>query len=565
MELVGRLSHEVGWQRETAQRLLVEGRHVEATEAVRELLRTGATPQVRLRALWTLDGLGGLDDRDLDVALADPVDQVRAAGVALSEARVGTDPRWSEQWARLVGDPSPVVRLQLAASARLLPAEDQFGLLMSLMSQAADETPLAEVALALAARSSGNRLELVSRLMERDPAVWLGADFNRGRLLLETGRSLGVGPMDEQEVVGIQALIDRARQAGQFAGVGWILAGLSERWARDGRSLKDRPQWRDPGFVEWARQRFDSEHRVNPRMADSRDGAAPLGLLAWGEPAATLPEVASLLERREPAAVQTLAASVVVALVGDAQAAQLTPMWLRAGNAARRRLWEGGRQSQVIARFLLDGVEQGVVSAAEFPIDLAASYSESQFTELREIVRLSQGPVETDRRQVVEQHRALLSRRGNSLKGARLFRTHCQVCHQIQRQGGTVGPDLSGIGGRPRDSLLVDLLDPNRQVNPNYVVQSVELKSGRVRSGIVEAETDRTLALKGADGQTELILMSEVLEVRGTGQSLMPEGFERKLPEMDLVDLLEFLREPRADLLQEAGLGDASESIHPAP
>ena len=160
MELVGRLSHEVGWQRETAQRLLVEGRHVKATEAVRELLRTGATPQVRLHALWTLDGLGGLDDRDLDMALADPVDQVRAAGVALSEARVGTDPRWSEQWARLAVDPSPVVRLQLAASARLLPAADQFGLLMSLMSQAADETPLTEVALALAARSSGNRLEI---------------------------------------------------------------------------------------------------------------------------------------------------------------------------------------------------------------------------------------------------------------------------------------------------------------------------------------------------------------------------------------------------------------------
>ena len=121
-----------------------------------------------------------------------------------------------------------------------------------------------------------------------------------------------------------------------------------------------------------------------------------------------------------------------------------------------------------------------------------------------------------------------------SRKGARLFRTHCQVCHQIQREGGTVGPDLSGIGGRPRESLLVDLLDPNRQINPNYVVQSVVLKSGKVKSGIVEAETDRTLALKGADGQTELILMSEVLEVRGTGQSLMPEGFERKLPEMDL-------------------------------
>ena len=73
------------------------------------------------------------------------------------------------------------------------------------------------------------------------------------------------------------------------------------------------------------------------------------------------------------------------------------------------------------------------------------------------------------------------------------------------------------------------------------------------------AETAQTLALKRADGGTEQIPAAGIAEVRSTGQSLMPEGFEQKLPGASLVDLLEFLRNPRRELLLEASPDELSD------
>ena len=49
--------------------------------------------------------------------------------------------------------------------------------------------------------------------------------------------------------------------------------------------------------------------------------------------------------------------------------------------------------------------------------------------------------------------------------GKRVYDQNCAICHQIDGQGGLVGPQLDGIGGRGLDRLLEDILDPNRNVD----------------------------------------------------------------------------------------------------
>ncbi len=86
---VGHLSHPNGWWRDTAQKLLVLRRDLSVVPALTKLASTDATdPRPRLHALWTLDGLGALDDKVIQSALkaADP--QVRMAGLRLSESRL---------------------------------------------------------------------------------------------------------------------------------------------------------------------------------------------------------------------------------------------------------------------------------------------------------------------------------------------------------------------------------------------------------------------------------------------------------------------------------------------
>ena len=60
-QLVEKLGDANGWVRDTAQRLLVEKRDPAAVVSLRKMAVAAATPLARVHALWTLEGVGGLD------------------------------------------------------------------------------------------------------------------------------------------------------------------------------------------------------------------------------------------------------------------------------------------------------------------------------------------------------------------------------------------------------------------------------------------------------------------------------------------------------------------------
>lgn len=84
-EWVARLSNPNGWWRETAQRVLVERRDAAAVPAIRRVAEGAGLADGRVRALWTLDGLGALTADTVRLALAAEDAVVRAHAVRLSE------------------------------------------------------------------------------------------------------------------------------------------------------------------------------------------------------------------------------------------------------------------------------------------------------------------------------------------------------------------------------------------------------------------------------------------------------------------------------------------------
>ena len=145
--------------------------------------------------------------------------------------------------------------------------------------------------------------------------------------------------------------------------------------------------------------------------------------------------------------------------------------------------------------------------------------------------------------QALARYQSALKLETDESRGAAVFVRNCQTCHQRQGQGHRVGPDLSGIAGRAAEALLTDVLDPNREVAPDYMTLTIATRRGQVVSGLLVEETATTLKLRRAEGIEETILRSEIDELRSTGRSLMPEGLEQTISLQEMADLIAFLRQ----------------------
>jgi glucose/arabinose dehydrogenase/mono/diheme cytochrome c family protein len=88
---VQHLSHPNGWWRDTAQKLLVLRRDPSVVPALEKLASLDAADsRPRLHALWTLDGLGALNDKLILRALKATDAQVRMAALRLAESRLNS-------------------------------------------------------------------------------------------------------------------------------------------------------------------------------------------------------------------------------------------------------------------------------------------------------------------------------------------------------------------------------------------------------------------------------------------------------------------------------------------
>src|SRR5206468_468126 len=98
---VAALDSPSGWQRDTAQRLLLHRGGTEAFAPLRGLAVNTKRPQTRVQAIWTLSDLGGLDETTALVSLTDSDSRVRESVIAAVEPLVRWSPQVAETMLRL--------------------------------------------------------------------------------------------------------------------------------------------------------------------------------------------------------------------------------------------------------------------------------------------------------------------------------------------------------------------------------------------------------------------------------------------------------------------------------
>jgi putative heme-binding domain-containing protein len=225
-------------------------------------------------------------------------------------------------------------------------------------------------------------------------------------------------------------------------------------------------------------------------------------------------------------------------------ASKVLEQWNDLTLATRRELLAALISSPVFADLLVKALERQVLAPSELDASTREALERLPDAALKQraMAVLSQF-VPPQRSEAIARYHAALKLQGNAGNGAAVFARSCQTCHQHQGQGHRVGPDLSGIAGRAAEALLIDILDPNREVAPDFATIAIATRRGQGLSGLLAKETATTLKLRRTEGVEETVLRSEIDELRATGRSLMPEGLEQFINLQEMADLIAFLRE----------------------
>ncbi len=145
------------------------------------------------------------------------------------------------------------------------------------------------------------------------------------------------------------------------------------------------------------------------------------------------------------------------------------------------------------------------------------------------------------RQSVVAKYRDALTLQSDPDRGREHFKKHCSTCHRVENMGHEIGPNLATIKARGEATVLTAVLDPNREVNPQYINYVVSTLDGEIVSGMIVDEGATSMTLRRGDNVTDTVLRIDIDELKNTGLSIMPEGFEDAMDKQAVADLIAYL------------------------
>jgi putative membrane-bound dehydrogenase-like protein len=537
-DLVKHLGDDNAWWRITSQRLLVERQDKSAAPALEALARSAKSPVAQVHALWTLDGLGALAPGLIEAALTDTSADVREQALQLAESQAADSPALRRLMVHAVEDVSPQVRYQAAFSVGAIPGPHAVAALAKVLTRDGADQWLQTAALSSAAKSSD---ELLAALV-RDSAF---VNTPHAPAVLARLATVIGAQADDAALARVFKLMGEQPDSATWPVA--VLDGLGQGLQHGKRSL--RKLWEQPP----------------PALADAVHGVLPLFRRAAGvaaDPKAALPDRVTALRRlgygpfsvgvdalsaalgpQNPPDVQVTAVRSLAALDNPRVAELLLSHWEESGPSVRRETVEALCAKPDRLGKLLDAVAAKKVSASQIePIRRTQILRTPNAALRKRAQELFASAGNPDRKKVIEDYRPALDLPADLARGKAVFLKTCATCHKLGDEGHEVGPDLRGaLGNKTKDALIIDILDPNREVDPRFVNYQVTTTSGRLVTGLLAVETPASVTLRRADKAEDTILRTQIESIQATAQSLMPEEMEKQITKQDLADVIAFL------------------------
>jgi len=586
-QLVDLLSHSNGWFVQRARTELAYRRDASVVPRLRTMALDKGDERLALEGLWALHASAGLDDATAEKLLAHPFEYVRAWTVRLVGDRHKASPAVHAKLLELADhDASPIVRLQLAASAKRLPGAQGLPIVERLLSRDLDEgderitwtlwwaienkaiidsEPLLKFFANPTAWDNPAKRDNIKRLVRRYAAEGSRASYGWCLRLLEATPSDQLSSMHEHLGLG---LAERSRT---LPGVGQ--GGLFEQAAvvsadatlPNGRTFEPVTQELKRYIAQlWKQEPRDllsTELALRAEVEDAYAGLkasatdadtsgvnrlAALSLLREFGRDDIIEPMLSLVASDKPDSEKLPALDVLSRFESKSAASALLKTYPRMSTPVRSKIRDVLLYRASSAKVLLEIVDRGELPATEVPIEQLRGIGLFGDNSLDALVRKHWGNVGPG---TPEEKLATMRRYNNDLRagsgdaahGKELFTKHCAVCHTLHGEGNKVGPDLTTANRKDRAALLANLVDPSAVIRHEYLNYVVQTGSGQILTGLLAEQDAGGITILDAKNQRVKLPRDQVESIDESSVSLMPENLLDSLSPQELRDLFGYL------------------------
>lgn len=529
-ELVALLSHRNAWHRETAARLIYERQNIALAPRLAQAIQESGTDLGRMTALYALIGLEGADVAlkrgAVAAALRDASPRVRQHAILLAEPWLKDSPELQAVLLGMTADPDPLLCLQLTFSLGEFEHPQRAEALAQLALQASD----AWMRFAVLSSLRGDAVPVFTAYLSR-----AGDAAQKDMVLALAKQAQEVGPLGKGREA-VRQFAEGLIANGQARTGRWLVLAMGE-------GLRDSELPEDQRLLSEAIASAIATLDDAAQSVEARVDALPF--LEFAPYAVAAPALGALLVQNDAPELQAGAIGLLARFNESAVAETLI--------GAFAELGPRGRETAVEALFRRPTWTEALVSAMEagrfIPRDLDSNRRQALLKHEDAGLRaraeaLYAVAALSPRNEVVEAHQGVLSMKGDPGRGREIYQKNCAQCHRVKNEGFAVGPDLVTVAQSGAEKILTNILDPNREVNQQYINYTIDTKDLETFSGIVASETASSVTLKRAFGENVTILRDNIESMRSEKLSIMPEGLEQSLQPQDLADVIAFITAP---------------------
>ncbi|MGF1579164.1 MAG: PVC-type heme-binding CxxCH protein [Gemmataceae bacterium] len=557
-QLVSLLDNDNPYWYRTAQRLLHERSDDGSREFLKKALAGSKDDVLTLRKLWALYASDGFDESAAQLALAHKNKWIRSWGVRLLGEAGEVSPVFLKRLTQMAkDDPSPEVRLQLASTCQQLKKQDVLPILHNLMAHKKDaKDRFLPLMIWLAYEPRVARTYQV-------PLEWLadnasGNPLATNEIVPRTLRRLATTGNKEAIAACVSFLGRVDDSLVRERGLEGMLAALKNR------QLSPPAEWRrvfsalvrdnSPRVKELARRlavNFQDKQAIALALKIARDVSAKVVIrveaiddLALAQPKGAASLLTQLVMKPgENQKVRERACRALSNFEGGEIGEQILSGWEKYPQALKTEVVNMLSSRKNWARMLLDRVGDKKIARGDLSdntILRIRSFEDSGLNKRIETVwgRYRKTPKELQ--QLIGKMYAELDKGGASFHRGRLvFEKTCAKCHTFDGKGAKVGPNLDGAS-REIDYMVINVIDPNRVIGKPYYNHIVQLKNGRLESGLLVNEDDQSLTLKAENDAVKVLLKKDVARRKIVEKSVMPEGLAYNMSVQNFRDLVRY-------------------------